>query len=273
MAWLDEDQRIFFEEHIRKVEEDLCALVQSETSRFPSRNKLLQRLRESEKRLMSEGTDALSQFFESHNELCIAAEILKDPTDGGCSRLEYEPPLDGCNRFFDFSVVYRSGPTRWIEVKTIHPKMKDDWNRYLKDFQNDRFTQRTRLVLERDWMGGELYHQTFAARSKIMEYTLETEEKIEDCLKSQKERITFLAFFSNGFDWHIDHLEDFVFFYRHGTHFDGDHFSKMEQHYLETKGITLKRNIQHFSYIKRPDVSVRPVGGTWSVEPTRWPPE
>jgi hypothetical protein len=271
MAWVDDDQRLLFVEHVRNVEKVLCQAIKSETYRFPSREKLLARFHEAENRLLREGLDGLNQFLEVQNELCVAAEILKDSTEGGCCKLEYEPAIDECSSLFDYCVEYPSGPKRWIEVKTIHPRMQNDWNRYLRDFKNDRFTRNTRLVLERDWMGGQLYHHAFAARSKILEYALETEQKIETCLKSEERRITFLVLFSNGFDWHIDHLEDFLAYYRHGSHFVGDHFAKMEQYYIETKGVTMKRNIHHFAYIKRPDLSVVPIQVVWSVLPARWP--
>ncbi|MBW8003454.1 MAG: hypothetical protein FVQ80_15810 [Planctomycetes bacterium] len=271
MSWIDNNQQIFFENLIRNVKSDLCGKIEQEKTRFPSFERLLARFDEIAERFAGTGLENLSQFIEIHNELCVAVVILEDKSEFPCERLDYEPPIEACSKLIDFRAEYSSSPPKWLEVKTIHPTRQDDWNRYKAHIQSNRFPCNAQLIFDEEWMGGELYHFAYAARTKILEYTIETEEKIERCLGSDKKAIAFLVLFSNGFHWSISELEDFVYFYRSGSHFEGDHFRKMEDYYLSERSITLKRNIDHFTFIKRPEASIRPVGGNWSVPPTRWP--
>jgi hypothetical protein len=121
-----------------------------------------------------------------------------------------------------------NGITCYTEVKTINPITQDDWDKYQNASGGRRFPEDTLLIFDNEWLGGELYHDAYAARTKMMDYTLFLEEKIQKCLENTADKVTFLALFTNGFHWHLDELEDFVFYYRNGLHFSGDPFAKME---------------------------------------------
>jgi hypothetical protein len=271
LCWKDSEQKEYFETHVAQVKDELISIIIKEKTRFPSYEKLLNRFNEAASLLKSNGLRNLDHFFEIHNEVCLAISILEDNSEPKCIQLDYELPFSNSNKLIDFKAQFSMGPPRWLEVKTIHPTSQDDWRRYEKDLSNHRFSDNTSFILQKEWMGGTLYHNAFAARSRILEYTIDFEKKISECLAEAS--ITFLVLFSNGFHWHLDELEDFVHFYRHGSHFIGDHFGRMEQYYLETNNITLLRNIDHFSYIEKPDVSIRPKLGIYSIIPPIWPPK
>lgn len=264
MCSLKNDQRAFFQEFIAEIEKDLCTALESNAARFPSHKILLSRFEEASKRLLGEGLKHLSQFIEFHNELCVAAILLKEPT---CEQLDYEPEIDACKKRFDFCLRLASRKPKWVEVKTIHPSTKDDWKKYEQDSYLRRFGG-VELIMEKEWLGGELYHKAYASRSKILEYVMQTENKIESCLRGKKEENTFLLFFSNGFDWSIGSLEDFVFFYRYDKHLPEDTFGFMEEHNVKEKGIILQRNIDFFAFMERPFAEIWPSRGIWNVRPS-----
>lgn len=212
-----------------------------------------------------------SGFEEVHNELCVAVFIL-EASNSPCTKFEYEPAEGLCSKRFDFSAAFQARQTARVEVKTIHPGRIDSWEQYERLGRNTRFPDNATLYLEKQWLGGELFHTYSAARAKLLAYPIETEEKVERCLTDAERRRVFLVFFSNGFDWHVDHLEDFLHLYRHGHHFEGDHFRLMEEHYIKEKELHFKRNIQHFGFMLRGTTAIRPSVGWWDVEPVKWSP-
>ena len=42
------------------------------------------------------------------------------------------------------------------------------------------FLENNVVAVSKEWMGGEIWHQMFAARARMLEYTLELEGKIRD---------------------------------------------------------------------------------------------
>ena len=255
---------------LTEVRDTLCEDVLTSADRFPDAPRLVERFSSAVDRLFDRGWDHHSHVIEVHNEVCTADLILQQ-TDPVCESLDYELPLK-CERRFDFRACYPDEPSYWLEVKTIHPERLDAWEKYGAALEMDRFSPQARLHLEKEGLGGELYHKYFAARSGILSYTADTEQKIVDCLTEESE-LTFLVLYSNGFDWHLDQLEDFLHFYRFGQHFEGDPFGKMEEYYIEDRGIELFRNVDHFSFIKRTWDAVRPSAPRWSVRPVQFDPQ
>jgi hypothetical protein len=256
---------------VEKVREDLVAIVIRERARFLSVDALVQRFEAAAETLLTRGPESLSSFEEIHNEVCTAALILEAATPP-CIALEYEPTMEKCSQRFDFSASFTGQPTAWVEVKTVHPERIDKFDQYERLAREGRFPDNSHLYLDRYWLGGELFHKYFAARAGLLSYTIETEEKISCCLADLRPWRVFLVFFSNGFDWRVYQLEDFVYFYRNGGHFEGDYFRLMEEHYIKANNLELKRNIQHFGYMQRPTGAIRPTVGSWSVEPVRFSP-
>lgn len=211
------------------------------------------------------GVQRLRAFHEAHNELCTANAILDDKSEPKVTQLQYEPTIDGCDKRFDFHVDMSEGPVRYVEVKTIHTTTQDDWEKYQAALNNQRFPKDTYLILENEWLGGELYHNAYASRTKMLDYILDLEGKIESCLSNVSERLTFLMLFTNGFHWHLEELEDFILFYLNGDHFQGDPFASMEEFVVMEKKIMFRKPIDHFAFFRRPKTEMKPNKVIWSV--------
>ena len=265
MEKLSEEGEQFFKEFVEKTEKHLIASVISNKNRFPDSERFLARYHDAVSRVLKQGVQRLRNFHEIHNEICTATAILEDKSEPKVVQLQYEPTIDGCDKRFDFHVTMLEGPIRYIEVKTIHPMTQDDWDKYQSALKNKRFPKNTHLILENEWLGGELYHDAYAARSKMLDYALIVEDKIEACLSNSVEKITFLTLFTNGFHWHCDDLEDFVFFYFKGAHLPGDPFADMEEFAVRARTIQFRRSIDHFSFFRRPKTEIKPNKVVWSV--------
>ena len=60
-----------------------------------------------------------------------------------------------------------------------------------------------------------------------------------------------LVFCGTGFAWHKSNLEDFVDFYRAGSHRSDDLFGPMEADSIKRKEIELLHNISDFAWLRR----------------------
>jgi len=266
MPNFSEESEERFKEFVEKTKKDLIARVTANKDRFHNAEKLLCRYHDVVCRVTKQRLTNLREFHEVHNELCTASVILEDKSEPNVTKLEYEPKIDGCDKRFDFHAVMSKGPVRYIEVKTIHPMSQDDWDKYQASLKNRRFPPGPHLIFDNEWLGGELYHNSYAARCKMLDYALVAENQIEKCLSNTKEKVTFLVLFTNGFNWHLDELEDFLFFYFKGIHFPGDPFAQMEDYDVKEKKIQLKRTIDHFAYFRRPKTDMKPNKVIWSVK-------
>ena len=109
------------------------------------------------------------------------------------------------------------------------------------------FPENVNVLLSKDWLGGKLWHYKFASRGRMLEYTLELEQKIIECRLASENTRFVLALCGEGFYWHKDQLEDFVEFYFTGRHRPDDALSNAETRSLTKKGITLSRSISLFA--------------------------
>lgn len=271
MEKLSEEGEQFFKKFVETTKKHLIACVIENKARFSNSEKLLSRYHDAVSRVLTQGVQRLRDFHEAHNELCTAIAILEDKSETNVTLLQYEPEIDGCDKRFDFHATLSEGPIRYIEVKTIHPIAQNDWDKYLSASKNERFPKDTHLILENEWLGGELYHNAYAVRSKMLDYALDLEHKIEACLSNVREKTTFLALFTNGFHWHLDELEDFVFFYLTGAHFPGDPFADMEEFVVRKKKIEFRKSIDHFVFFRRPKTEMKANKIVWSVTPPHMP--
>lgn len=105
----------------------------------------------------------------------------------------------------------------------------------------------------------------------MLEYAVELEGKIRDSKFTDTGRHFMLVLCGDGFYWRQDQLEDFVAFYRTGTHRGDDPFAKMETHYIEQENINLDRNITCFACLSRPQFEVRQRRLNWNVQPPKSP--
>ena len=247
----------------------------AERSRFPDGARLLARYASASELVVERGSaTARRGREEAHNELCVADALLTSDRPR-FSRVRYEPPLPGTARTIDFRAEAsdRARPLSvWVDVKTIEPATRDRWDQYVRALNEQHFPATTTIHLEREWLGGELWHHAYASRSKMLEYTIELEAKIAaaDALTDADEQIFLLALCGSGFHWHVDELEDFVAYYRTGRHRQDDPFAKMERRHLSATGQTLSWKVTGFACLQRAVDQLVPSRVIWNVAP---PPE
>ena len=206
----------------------------------------------------------VSGVNEAHNELCVASQLLAN-SEPRFTLLEYEPALAGCAKSIDFRATTVDGLTLYIDVKTIRPKPKDRWPQFETARDTAWFPENVHVIFAEAGLGGELWHNMFTARSRMLEHALGLEAKIRDCnLPADKTRFT-LCLCGEGFHWHQDLLEDFAAFYWTGSHRDDDPFSKAETKHDFDKGITLDRTITRFACMRRPQFELRQQRLSWNV--------
>ncbi len=215
--------------------------------------------------VLKHGRSRFRAVEEAHNELCIAAAILSNESIRFV-RLEYEPPLHGCAQSIDFRATAERGLTLFVDVKTIKPEARDRWDQYQRALYERWFPPNVHVIVEKEWLGGELWHNMFAARSRMLEYTLELEKKIADGgLTGQEETFFFLALCGTGFHWRESQLEDFVEFYRTGVHRTGDSFSKVEIKHIEKNNLSFDRTISRFACMRRSQNDIHLKSVNWNV--------
>lgn len=185
---------------------------------------------------------------EKMNELAVAKVLLDDRHLAGPIR--YEPDILPSGRRIDF-VAIREVDWLYVEVKTIHPTAVDSqatWSRFLE--LRRHHPANVRIMLEQDGMGGQIYANLVASRSKFLNYAIDFESRLQEA-KGIVGGLGALVFCGTGFPWQLDALEDFADFYRLGNHRQDDVFAIMETHSMAQQGQVLLGNIDHISYLKR----------------------
>jgi hypothetical protein len=188
------------------------------------------------------------QLAERINELAIARLLANDKGLRGL--ISYEPNLLPSGRKIDF-VADRLRDNLYIEVKTVHPETADtekSWEDYVR--RRKLHPEHADFVVHKDWMGGKLYGNTFASRSRFLEYTLDFEPRLADA-KKVRDGVGLLVFCGNGVRWHRSNLEDFADYYHAGKHRQDDPFALMEKHHIETEKLRLLRNVDNFGCVRR----------------------
>ena len=137
------------------------------------------------------------------------------------------------------------------------------WPQFARVVRQDLLPENVNIHLEEEWLGGQLWHNKIVSRARFLEHTTALEATIEEC---SLEGSVILALFTNGFSWHLDELEDFVSFYRLGSHHQGDPFGKMEKHFMTEEGIELSRTLHAFAFFRRPEENVLPDRVIWDVK-------
>jgi len=207
-------------------------------------------------------------IIERVNELMVAKILIKD---NSIVKLEYEPMQLGSQGRIDFRLGLDIGKTGHAEVKTVQPQTDDsdgNWEKY--EERRELFTPGANLIVQKEWMGAQLFGRSFSARAAFLRYTLEFEEKLQ-AVQAASPGSGCLIFCGNGIDWHPSHLEDFADFYRTGEHRPDDSFGDMERHHMQQNNITLRRNIQSFGCLTRGHSDVQPSRRIVPVRGPRFP--
>lgn len=258
IAWL--------ESYTSEVQQAFELVFDTNDARFKQGPQLLEHFQKAVSDVLEGGRGNFSAVDEAHNELCIADALLTN-ADPRFTKLEYEPTLLNSKKSIDFRAESEDGMTVFVDVKTIKPRVKDRWDQYERAVKEDWFPKNVALVLNKDWLGGELWHNAFAARSRMLEYTIELEQKIaQSCLKDSN-TLFVLAFCGEGFNWHQDQLEDFVSFYRSGAHRSDDPFSLAEEKYIKEMGLSVStKSISRFACMQRSQGDVHQRRLNWNVQ-------
>lgn len=252
---------------IEKIKRDICDKLTNE-KRFLGVKTLQTRFDDKCNKFCNDKSpENLRAVKEVHHELCVAHEILtKGIVGNACEKLEYEPALSASKKKFDFRVTFASKKELFVEVKTIHPIPQDDWQKYEEHKKNERFPSNVEVVIEERCLGGQIYHDAYAARVKMAEYAVETETKIEENIEEIADKRVILVFCGDGFKWKVDELEDFIYFYRTGNHHGDDMFAHMEKHYFCKKDKKITRCISVFAYMQCRTEEILPNTFLWDVK-------
>jgi hypothetical protein len=257
------------EAHIAAVETFYKPLITGSQSRLTGGTRLWGQFEDAITAYRKNGTASLNQVVERVNELVVAQIILNDKTlpEG---KVQYEPQIGTDARRIDFVVPDVHGAYLYIEVKTVHPRTEDaekNWEKYEK--RRELHSEDTQYVVQKGYLGAEIYGNSFSARSKFMEYAREFEVRLAAANDAQPGR-GVLVFCGDGWAWRLSQLEDFADFYRTGRHRPDDSFGRMEAEEIRRSGIQLMRNIEAFGFMKRHFASIteeewRPeVRGPWN---------
>lgn len=263
---LDEHDIAWLKSYAAKVHETFGAEFRAADDRFARWKPVLQRFTDAVHYVLTHGRGYFAAVDEAHNELCIASGILGN-SNPRIVRLDYEPPLPGCAKSIDFRAAGEDGTVFHVDVKTIKPAARDCWEQYEKAQQEQWLPENVNVSLSKDWLGGEIWHSTFTARSRMLEYTLELEGKIAEAKLSAENARFVMVFCGDGFHWRRDQLEDFVSFYFKGRHRADDPFSQAELKYTTEKHLRLNRTITSFACMSRPQGTIRQRQIHWSVQP------
>lgn len=267
---LDADDIAWLNDYAADVERELRKQFSAASGRFSDSEKLLGRFAAAINAVLKHGRSKFHAVDEAHNELCVAAALLAN-SKPKFVRLEYEPLLPGSPQSIDFRATDDDGWTVYVDTKTIKPRAKDRWEQFEETRKNGRFTPNVEIVIRKEWLGGEIWHSMFAARGRMLEYTLELEGKIAAANLPSDKTAVILMLCGEGFHWHQDDLEDFVSFYYSGRHRADDPFARMEDHEIREGNIALQRSITRFACMSRPqgDIAYRRLN--WNVQPPRHP--
>jgi large subunit ribosomal protein L30 len=224
--------------------------------------------------LWSQFEDAVADYHANHgrdarrliecvNEMAVAKVLVEDRALQE-ARIEYEPDLLPDGRKIDF-VVDRGRDNLYVEVKTVRPNTKATIGAYRKFKQRRKLhPKNVEFIVNPQQMGGAIYGDAFASRSHFLEYTSAFEERLA-AAKAIRPGPGILVFCGNGYAWRRSNLEDWADFYHFGKHRSDDPFGPMERHHIESNGITLKRNVDHFAWLQRPFEQARRTGLTFPI--------
>jgi hypothetical protein len=266
-----EEDAAFVRTRSAELEAEFAPFFAARRALFPRWRRLMDCLARARDEVLEYGWSHRQHFEEAHNEVCVALSVLDNPRSR-VRHLNYEPSLRGTRKTIDFRVEVDGRIPCYLDVKTIAPKSVDRWNQFDAFRTKGRIGTPSRLALDKEWLGGELWHAWFAARARMLEYTLELEEKAVAGGLLEENVGAVLMLCSNGFDWHGDALEDFVAFYVHGLHRFDDPFAEIEQHFVEMQRLELPRRLRRFAYLERPADAVRPGLVRWNVTSPRLDP-
>ncbi len=239
------DWEAWREAWIHDVETQLMPRLQADV-RLVGSAALIGRFHHSVARWRRAGGD-FRQVINDANELAAAAALRRRLGEG--AKLIYELPLAATNRTMDFHIDAEQG-RRWVDMKTVAPKWKDDAeSRERLAFYLRGTPPQAKLALDKDFVGGGIGGHLISARFTFVKRAIVLEGKLR--LLTDAERApTWLLLCSDG-TWRLDDLEDFADFY-HSGRFRPDDWSRAAlAGYMEHERLNFERTIAGFCYLER----------------------
>lgn len=267
---LSDEDASWVKEYSEEVMNTFGAQFKDANKRFKGWERLVKRFSDAIALLLTKDDAKFRTIDEVHNELCIASALLRN-VEPKFTLLEYEPSFENTKKSIDFRGVTDNDRTIYVDVKTIKPEPKDRWEQFEKAKSESWIPKNIIISLSEEELGGELWHNMFTARGRMLEYTLELEEKINEGRLAAKNTCFVLALCGEGFHWHVSDLEDFVAFYFTGKHRGDDPFSLAESKWMEANNVSLSRTIQRFACMNRPQGDIFHRRLNWKVEPPSIP--
>lgn len=267
---LGEDEIKWIKSHTSKVLDTFGDRFRQDANRFKSYDKLLKRFKRAEKAALEHGLSQFHAVHEAHNELCVAFALL-DNREPLFTSLEYEPSLPNCKKTIDFRAISGDDLSVYVDVKTISPRAIDSWEKFEEANKEGWFPKNVHVCLGKEELGGEIWHDMFAARSRMLEHTHKLEQKISDCIANVDNTMFILALCGGGVPWREGELEDFVSYYFSGKYRFDDPFANMTANHIRDKGISLEKSITRFAYFRRAPLDLFPEYHNWNVRPpSQW---
>lgn len=263
---INPDELLMLDAYAERVATTFGAQFAAAGARLTGSSRLLSRFADAMSAVRIHGRDKFSGVDEAHNELCIASALLSGQRTV-FSSIAYEPPLRGTNETIDFVCQPEAGGTLYVDAKTIHPRLTDRWEHLEEVQRSQRLPANVNVVLSENWLGGELWHSMYNARSRMLEHALGLEAKIRTAGLADPDSRFVMMFGGAGFHWHEDELEDFAFYYRMGQHYPGDAFADMESWYVGQRAITFDRTISAFGAMRRHQFDLAHARINWNVVP------
>lgn len=207
------------------------------------------------------------QLIEKENELIFLKGIISDQgLDIKNIQYEPKPKQNSKGKTIDFLLKINDKYSVYCELKTIHPDQIDASDKLRKSKKH--IPENHSIIAD-----GISWHHMNTSRAKMLEYTLEMENKIKSYKKNNTNKF-ILIFCSSGYHWSLDEIEDFADYYSTEKYNPDDSFSKMEKYYLTEKNIKFTKSIDRFGYmeIKQNSYIISqfqcPVKGPWITN--RW---
>ncbi len=263
---LDTEDTAWIDAYAANVVGTFAAKFAQNTNRFPQGDQLIARFKASVEQVLQRGRRHFRTVNEAHNELCVADALLNNQGTH-FHTITYEARLDHTEKSIDFRAEAVDCPVVFVDVKTIKPVAKDRWEQYERAIHEGWFPKNIAVLLDKQWLGGELWHYAFAARGRILEYAVDLEQKIAGSGLSGSGAVFVLALCGEGFYRHQDELEDFVAFYCTGTHRSDDPFSLAEENYIKERGISISRTVSRFACMRRSQGEMLHKRLNWHVQP------
>lgn len=218
--------------------------LKGKVSGYPSFNKLICKFQEF---LDGKCTDT-DRLLSLCDEIAVA-NWLFSLFENSLVEAVCEQKLPG-GKNIDFLIKTKDGRNIYFDVKTLNPDTKDDWDKYQKANKENHFSSNTGVILDKNYLGGEIFHAMRTAREKMLDHALGLEEKIASMEKRDK-NIFILVLCGKGLTLHDSWVEDFAHFYFSGKHRGGDAWGKMILHHLGEKKISVRGSIDYFIHMER----------------------